>query len=240
MNHPEARQWAEVFENKSISELQALSPPSGMHTHVVRHWQKARATAIAAREAPLTDARQTLVQQIAARADQLASAQQTAQPAANARSIAVSGTDEVSVADDAEDCFDEDATRLDSGDIESEAFAPDRMTHEEKGENLRERLAAAARNNEPVPEPVFRSLQAQAVLPRTSPLEAMEIQLASSASMVEGITRQFREEEFSASMVCEVMKSMAVLIAANAALGKVVYHFQDDPMGASGRGSNAF
>ena len=237
-----ARQWAEDFESKSIPELKAYRPPPGTQGHFISRWQKARLAAIAAREAPLNAARQTLVQQIAARAGQLASAQQATQPTANAPSIAVSGTHEAPAADDAEEVFDEDAAHCDSAAVETGALDPDRMTHEEKVENLRERLAAAiARNNEPVPEPVIQPFQGPVILQRTPPLEAMEIQLASSASMVEGIARQFREQEFSASLTCEIMKSMAVLIAANAALGKVVYHFQTEAMdaGLSGRRSNA-
>ena len=204
MNSTEAREWAEDFESKGISELESLSPPAGMHTHIIRHWQKARLAAIEARKAALNSARVGLVQQIAARAGQL-----SAPPVGCA---------------------------IESPDMEQEI----EFNSADGAENLRQRIAAAiARNSEP--EPVLKPLLAPAVPPRTPPLEAMEIQISSSASFVEGITRQFREQDFSAALTCEVMKSMAVLIAANAALGKVVYHFRDSALdtGASGRRSNA-
>jgi hypothetical protein len=213
MTNTEAHEWTKDFESKSIFELEALSPPSGMHTHVIRHWQKARLAAIDAKKAALNSARQTLVQQIAARAGRL-----SATPVERASEAAV----ETQVAPSNE----EQKVEFNSAD---------------GAEKLRQRIAAAiARNSEP--EPVLKPLLAPAVPPRTPPLEAMEIQISSSASLVEGITRQFREQDFSASLTCEIMKSMAVLIAANAALGKVVYHFQNDvaDVGASGRGSNAF
>jgi hypothetical protein len=215
MNSTEAREWAEDFESKGISELESLSPPAGMHTHIIRHWQKARLAAIEARKAALNSARAGLVQQIAARAGQL-----SAPPVGCAVEVAAVAAEEP----------------VESPDMEQEI----EFNSANDAENLRPRIAAAiARNSEP--EPVLKPLLAPAVPPRTPPLEAMEIQISSSASFVEGITRQFREQDFSAALTCEVMKSMAVLIAANAALGKVVYHFRDSALdtGASGRRSNA-
>lgn len=215
MNHPEARQWAKDFENKDISELEALRPPPGMHTHVIRHWQKARFAAIGAGNAELSSARTVLARQIAARAEQLSAA-----PAQSA--------DASSAAD----------TPVESSRVEQEI----EFHSAGRAENLRERIAAAiARNCERQPEPVFMPPQAPVILQRMPPLEAMEIQISSSTSMVEGMARQFQEQDFSAALTCEIMKSMAVLIAANAALGKVVYHFRGDApdAGSAGRRSNA-
>jgi hypothetical protein len=235
MDDSQALEWAKTFENRSISELTAMMPPEALGHSARQRWSRAHALALKgarARDAETAAAEhavhQTPEPPLAACADA---------PDVREDDMPIAAESPVMT-----DAITEPAQALPSAGDEICEKCGERMDlHIDEGatENLRGRIAAAiARNN--APEPVLRPLRAPVVLERKAPLEAMEIQISSSASMVEGMAQQFREQDFSAPMTCEIMKSMAVLIAANAALGRVVYHFHDDAADAAGRRSNAF
>ncbi len=193
-----AREWEQSFEDKSISELEALEPPSGMYAHFFKRWQAARLAAIEARKAALKSARQPLVNQIAARAGQF-----SALPAASA---AQTPPVEMPVPNEEQK-------------IEFNSF--------DRAENLRQRIAAAiARNDAPVPvapsvAPVGE-IAATFVLPSGDAAQLLEHQLATSAGLIDYLAKYIARNDTSPAVCANFMDRMSAMIGKSAQAGKVI------------------